>query len=230
MSEPRQLDQGQRVPPGLPHQPVPDVVGDRHTGAVGEQRRRGVRGNAAHHQLGQVAALETADVTVAGREQQRNPFRSEPAGNEKQCGGGCLVQPVGIVHDAEHRRLLGGLRQQAQRGQEDQEPVTRRGVGFPERGPQRHRLPHREVFDVPDDRAQQPLQRGERQWEFRFDALGPQDLHAGLAIRSSPVHQVGQQRRLPDTRLPADHQRTTPGAASLGQQHQQAFLLPFSTV
>ena len=135
-----------------------------------------------------------------------------------------------IVDDAEHRRLLGRLRQQAQRGQEDQEPVTRRGVRFPERGAQRCRLAHWEVFDVPDHWAQQPLQRGERQWRFRLNALGPQDLHAGLAIRPSAVHQVGQQRRLPDTRLPADHQRTTPGAAGLGQQHQQAFLLPFPTV
>ena len=100
---PGQLDQSQRVPPGLPHQPVPDVVGDRHTGPVGEQRGRGGRVDAAHHQLGQFAALETADVTVAGREQQRNPFRSEPAGHEKQCGGGCLVQPMRVVDDAQHR-------------------------------------------------------------------------------------------------------------------------------
>ena len=83
---------------------------------------------------------------------------------------------------------------------------------------------------MPHHRAQQPLQRGERQRRLRLDALGPQYLHARRDIRSSAVHQVGQQRRLPDTRLPADHQRTTPGAAGLVQQHQEAFLFPFPTV
>ena len=83
---------------------------------------------------------------------------------------------------------------------------------------------------MPHHRAQQPLQRGERQRRLRLDALGPQDLHARPDIRSSALHQVGQQRRLPDTRLPADHQRATPGAAGLGQQHQEAFPFPIPTV
>ena len=100
---PGQLDQGQRVTPGLPHQPVPDVVGDRHTAPVGEQHGRGGRVDAAQHQLGQLAAVETADVTVAGGEQQRDPFRSEPAGHEKQCGGGGFVQPMRVIDDAQHR-------------------------------------------------------------------------------------------------------------------------------
>jgi hypothetical protein len=46
----------------------------------------------------------------------------------------------------------------------------------------------------------------------------------------SAVHHVGQQRRLPDLRLPADHQRTTPGAAGVVEQHQEALLFPFPTV
>ena len=52
----------------------------------------------------------------------------------------------------------------------------------------------------------------------------------GVGAVISAVHQVGQQRRLPDPRLPADHQRTTPGAAGLAQQHQEALLFPFPTV
>ena len=83
---------------------------------------------------------------------------------------------------------------------------------------------------MPHHRAQQPLQRGERQRRLRFDAPCPQYLHAIRDFRSSTVHQVGQQRRLPDTRLSPDHQRTTPAAAGLGQQHQQAFLFTFPTV
>jgi hypothetical protein len=86
------------------------------------------------------------------------------------------------------------------------------------------------VFDVPHHRAQQPLQRGERQRRLRLDAPSLEYLHAGLDIRSSAVRQDGQQRRLSDARLPADHQRTTPGAAGLVQQRQEAFLFPFSTV
>jgi hypothetical protein len=183
-------------------------------------------------QLGQFAALETTDVTVAGGEQQRNPFRSESASDEQQGGGGYLVQPMCIIDDAQHRGLLCRLRQQAQGGQEDQEPITRPGVGLPERRAQRSRLPRREVIDMPHHRAEQSLQRGERQrrLRLRLDAPGPQHLNARLDLRSGALNQVGQQRRLPDTRLPADHQRTAPRAAGLVQQPDEAFLFPFPAV
>ena len=83
-----------------------------------------------------------------------------------------------------------------------------RGVGFPERRPQRCRLPRGEVFDVPHHRAQQPLQRGERQRRLRLDALGPQHLHARLDIRSQrgpPGRPAAPTSRHPAARGPPAH-------------------------
>jgi len=40
------------------------------------------------------------------------------------------------------------------------------------------------------------------------------------------THQVGQQRRLPDTGLPPNNQHPAPTAASVAQQHQETF--PFA--
>ena len=193
-------------------------IGDRHTGPVGEQRGRGGRVEAAEHQLGQLAAVEPADVTVAGGEQQRNPFRPEPAGHEKQCRGGSFVQPVGVIDDAQHRCLLGCLRQQAQRGQEDQEPVTRPRYRFPRTPPaglSPARAGSRSTCRITGRSSRCNAAKGNGD---STRCPGSAGSACRLAIRSGAVHQVGQQRRLADTRLPADHQRTTPGAAGVVQQ------------
>jgi hypothetical protein len=78
-------------------------------------------------QLGQTG--EGAEVTVVGRvaqrEQQGQSVSTHSTRHERENLGGRLVQPMGVVDDAQQRLLLCQPGQQVEHGQSDHEPVRR---------------------------------------------------------------------------------------------------------
>ena len=75
------------------------------------------------------------EVVVAGGDQQDDPLGLEPPGREGEGVGRRLVQPLGVVDQADQRPLLGHLGEQAQRAHTDQEAVGALGGGEPEGAP-----------------------------------------------------------------------------------------------
>ena len=123
----RQLEQRERVAAGLAEDPVPHPRVER-TGDRRVQQPAGVGGDQAlDHELRQSFEL----VLVAGlaqREHQSHPLGQEASRHERERLHGHPIEPLRVVDDADERLLLGGVGQQAQDGQADQEAI-RRGTG-----------------------------------------------------------------------------------------------------
>ena len=93
------------------------------------------------------AARPAPSPGLAGREHQPDRVGRQPPRHEPQRLRRRLVQPLLVVDHADQRPLPGHLRQQAQHGQPDQEPVRRRAGGQAERGPQRIALRRRQLLE-----------------------------------------------------------------------------------
>jgi hypothetical protein len=141
---PGQLAERQRIAAGggdelIPHRGVhvPWRVGaEQLTGRLAAQP--------AKSEARQLAGVEGGRDAVARGEQQRDPFRLQPAGDEQQRGGRGLVEPLGVVGDHEDRALLGGVVEQAEGSEEGEEPVALAldlTKGRLQRGPLRRRKP-----------------------------------------------------------------------------------------
>ena len=91
-------------------------------------------------------------------------------------------------------------------------------VRLAERCPQRSGLRCREPVDDAKDRAQQPVQGGERQRRLGFDSLDAEHLHVVAGGRN----QVFEQRGLPDTRFAVQQQHSGPATAGLVQERGEA--------
>ena len=148
-------------------------------------------------QPGQLAAR------LADREHQADRVGDHPPGREPQGLRGSAIQPLMVIDDADQRLRRGHLREQAQHGQPDQEPVRRRPGADPEHGPQRIALRTGQVPGVIQHRPAQLMQPGEGQLHLR--------LHARRARHPAPLlgglsGQVVEQDGLAHARLTADHQ------------------------
>jgi hypothetical protein len=217
-----QLEQRKRIPAGLSHQPVADLVGQCLPGTLDEQPpgRIAVEATDAHHR--QPAGVEgpysdavagaAAGPGVAGGEHDGHRVGLQLTRREQQRARGRGIQPLRIVDDAAHGAVLGGLGQRRQGSHPDQERLDRRPLLQPERHPQRARLRNRKPLEA-KHRPQQPVQRGERQRRLGLDAMGAEHTYArhvrrGLLGRD----QVLQESGLADPRLTQNHQdRGPPG-------------------
>jgi hypothetical protein len=150
--------------------------------------------------------VKCAYVTLAGTEDERHPV-----GRQRLSRG--RVQPLSVIHHGDDRAFLRGLTQQAQRRDEDNEPVRDGTLLLAERAAQRPRLRRRQPVQVRQHGAQQPVRRRERQRRFRLNALSPQHLRARRARRH-----VGQQRRLSDPRLAAHNHDPTAAGRRIREQ------------
>ena len=214
-----QLAERQRIAPGGGDEPIAHrrvnvlrrVPAEQLTGRLAAQPAKG--------QARQLAGVEAGRDAVARGEQQRDPFGSQPAGDEQQRGGRGLVEPVGIVGDHENRVLLGGVGEQAEGSEEGEEAVALAldlTEGRLQRGPLRRRKPAHTLAQRP----QQPLQRGERQRGLRLDALRAEHRH----VRGRRIG-VGQQRRLSAARHAADYEGAAGGTT--GSRKQGGNFRPF---
>ena len=100
-----ELQQRERVASGLVHEAVQDL-GARRAESLLQQLPGSLGVKTRERELGD--ALRIEGPLIACREDQRHAIRAEPARTEEQrcCRGG--VEPVRVVHDAQHRILLGG--------------------------------------------------------------------------------------------------------------------------
>ena len=129
-----------------------------------------------------------------------------------------LIQPLRVVDQAQQRVLLGGVGQQAQGGQADQEAVRRRPGTQAERGRQRLALGTREPLQAVQHRRQQLVHPGVGELHLRLDTCGMRHPAARRLL-----DQVVQQRRLAHARLPAHHQGPAlTGASSIQELVEHA--------
>ena len=63
---------------------------------------------------------------LAQREEDHDGLRGKPARDETEDLGGRPVEPLGIVHQADQRLLLGDIREQAEHSEPDQKSIWRR--------------------------------------------------------------------------------------------------------
>ena len=151
----RQLEQGQRVPPGLGQDPLPDLLIERprHDRA---QQCPGV-GFPESLDFEPGDSLEVL-AWLAGGERQQHALGLDPASGEGERLRRGPVQPLAVVHQAHERPLRGRFRQQAQDGQADQEAVGSRPLDQAERGAERVRLRLGQVLEMIEHRDGQLLE------------------------------------------------------------------------
>ena len=137
----------------------------------------------------------------AHREHQRHRFGEQSPGDEGQCLRGRPVEPLGVVDQTDQRLLIGGLGQQAEHGQPDEEAVGGGGGAETEGGGEGVTLGRGEPVEVVEHRRAQLVEPGERQLHLRLDACRPGD-----ATRRRARRQHVEQRRLADPGLAPQHQ------------------------
>jgi hypothetical protein len=112
---------------------------------------------------------------VASREHERDPLGSEAAGHERERARRRTIEPLRVVDDTQERPPLGGLGQQIERRQPDQERTRRRSGTEPEGDVKRVAPGIRQAVRTIEDRRAQLVQRRERELHLALDPDGPQD-------------------------------------------------------
>ena len=219
----RQLEQRERVAAGLVEDPslhsLVERAGDRRV----QQDASVVGGQSLDHELRQPLEHVLA-VGVAHREHQPDPLRQEPARHERERLRRDPVEPLRVVDDAHERLLLGGVGQQAQDRQPDEEAIRRRSVAQAERRAQRVALRARQMPETAEHRCAQRMQAGERELHLGLDARRPGDPASRRGHR-----QVLQQGGLADARLAAKHQHPALARSHSGDEPIQLITLTPTT-
>ncbi|BAL89149.1 putative LuxR-family transcriptional regulator [Actinoplanes missouriensis 431] len=137
----RQLAQGQRVAGRDLQDLVPGARAQRGRD-LGEQARGVLPGQRGQRQeLRERGAPVGVRAVGTGRRQQQRGGGPQPPRQERHDLGAGPVQPVQVLDRQQHRPGRGGLLQQSERGQADQQPVRRRAVLLTERHHQGGPLP-----------------------------------------------------------------------------------------
>ena len=217
---PAQFDQGQRVAVGLLDDPVPDVLVERSVRGAGQQAAGRLVVQPAQREFGQPGQVIRCGGRRPGREDQRDRLGQQTAPDESEhlCRG--LIEPLDVVHHAQHRLFLGCLGQQAERGQRDQEPVRAVANVQPERDAEPAPLRLRQCAEPAEQRATQLVQAREGQFHLRFDAGAPDHPESRCL-----ANQVPQQSRFAYPRRAAQHQHRALATVHAGDQLIQDFQL-----
>ena len=196
----RQLEQPQRVPPRLGHDPVANLLVELTGYGGGEQRSRVVLGEPLERQARQ-GGKQLLVARFPDGEQQQDRLGQQPPAHESQDLARRLVEPLGIVDEADQRAFRGDLGEQAEHGEADDEPVRSVSDLQPERDAQRLLLRLRQRIEVAEHRPAELVHRRERHLQLGLDADDLRDPTAGR-LASAVLHQRG----LADPRLAAHHQ------------------------
>ena len=119
----RQLQQGERVPAGLDDDPLQHVLIERSWQDRLEQRPRVTTPQGLDVKLRQTGERV---AQLPCREHERDLLRQEATRHKGQGARGRAVEPLRVVDDTGERLLLGGLGQQAEDRQSDQEADSAR--------------------------------------------------------------------------------------------------------
>ena len=138
---------------------------------------------------------------LARREDEHDPLGQEAASHEREHSRRGAVEPLRVVDDAQERLLLGGLRQQVEDREPDEERVRRPSGAEPERDLERLALRIGQALHELEARRAQLLQRREGELHLSLDPD-----RAGDAEVRRRLDRVLEQRGLADARLAVDHQ------------------------
>ena len=194
-----ELEQGQRVAVGLLQDPGADALVERAWDDRRQQRPSRVFVQSVQPEFGQARQVIRRGSSWGrrpDREHQRYRLRQQAAPDESEDLGRGLVEPLRVVHDAQHRPLLGGLRHEAERRQGDQEPVRAISGGEPERDAEPATLRLGQRPEPAEHRRAQLVQPRVGELHLRLDAG-----HAGYPETGRLGDQLPQQFRLADPRL-----------------------------
>ena len=208
----RELDERERVPGRLLDQasahrrrdPRADAA-DQRSGRIGIERRQ--------RQLGDVPSLEPTLVAFARREQEHDSFRLQAPRDEQQRVRRRVVEPLGIVDEAQQGPLLGDVAQQPEHAESDPEAIVRGLARQGEGGAKRCRLRLRQPIDPVQQWPQQLVQAGERELGLGLDPGRAQHGHAMRALGH-----VREQGGLPDACLAPEHERRASSITRIRQQ------------
>ena len=122
------------------------------------------------------------------RSANTNPTRSakQPARHERERLRRHPVEPLRVVDDAYERLLLGGVGQQAQDRQPDEEAIRWRSGAQAERRAQRVALRARQLPETVEHLRAQRMQAGERELHLGLDARRPGDPASLRGCRQVP--------------------------------------------
>ena len=203
------LEQGERVAARLGDQPVAELRRELDACRAVDQGSSRGRVEPAKLQLREPGRLEAPNVALASAEEHDDALGFEPPGDEDERVCGCVVEPLGIVDEAQERPIFRGLGEQAQDCERDEEAVLASPRCQAERSTEGGGLRSRKALDVPENRADDLVQSGERELRLRFHPGAAEHAHvAGLVAR------VLQKRRLADARLAGDDEDGAPRRAS----------------
>jgi hypothetical protein len=116
------------------------------------QQRTGIRVVQAGDDQFRELAERLVGPDRPGREHQCDRLGQQPPGHEGERVRGGLVEPLGVIDEADQGLLLGDVGQQAQDGQTDQEAVRRVAVLQAERGAQRVPLRAGQTVEAGEER------------------------------------------------------------------------------
>ena len=167
----RQLEQGKRVAVAFRDDLVDDGRVERAVHVAQQQPPCVAVPEAADRQRGQ-PGQHAGFGPRAGRVHQRDPLGQQASGHETDDLRGGVVEPLRVVDDTRQRALLGGLRQQRQRGQADQEAVGRRTGAQPEHRGERVALRGRQLVEAVQQGGAQLMQAAVGQLHLRLRAYG----------------------------------------------------------
>ena len=129
---------------------------------------------------------------------------AEAARHERERLRRGLVKPLGVVHDPQEWLLLRHVREQAEDGQADEEPVRRVAAASSERGAERVALRAGQALDPIRERRAELVQPRVGELHLGLDARRPRDPEAGRA-----AGEMLEQRCLADPRLAAKNEHPT---------------------
>ena len=187
-----QLEQRERVAAGLDDEPLGDLLGGRGPQVRAQQRPCRVRVEPGQRASREGPAGRTSPGAIPGPEDHDHPVRAEPARAEEQRPGRGRVQPVRVVDDAQRPafssaaavssdKVATPTRNGSTDGPSSSPNATRRARACGAGSASRSRL----------TRAQQAVERRERQRRLGLQALGAQHGRVsglpGRARRAGPI-------------------------------------------
>ena len=116
----RELGEGERVPGRLPDDSVPaDGASSRRESR--HHRPRVAIAQRLQRQLVETGRIERRVCSLAQPNHHRERIGAEAPGDERQRIGGWAVEPLDVISDDQDRRVGGGIGEQRERGERDQE-------------------------------------------------------------------------------------------------------------
>ena len=197
---------------------------DSNGGRTLEQRggRRMVEGG--QPQLGQAGVDQGRVLPVAHSYQHRDGVCQQSTRGEGQRLGGRAVQPLRIVHDHQHRRLLGVARDQPQCGGTHQQTVGLDALAEAEGGSECRGMGGWESLEQRQGGAKQFVQAREGDVRLELDAARGEHSHL-----DSTLHRKAEEGSLADPGLAADDQRRAAPKAGVGERPLYGRHLPVAT-